>query len=136
MVYIDLPVRHHRTRREVNVAWPILQLSSWAEYELSMGGELLLAGNNIRNQHAWRSVLTDFWQKYKAVDATHPVYQSMDSDYSNVIPYMIHGDEGRGRGKLPLLSIAFQGLMSHYGVHRLNSSGYFGCVILGCLSYS
>ena len=41
---------------------------------------------------------------------------------------MVHGDEGRGRMKQPLLVVAFQGALSHLGMDRLNQSGWL-CLI-------
>ena len=120
--YIDLPIRHLRSRKEVRVDWPIIPLSSWVTYELGQGGNFLLAGNSLEEPHMWKPVLRSFWCRYQKMDGGHPLFSS-GYDWDSVIPYMVHGDEGRGRGKQPLLTISFQGILSHYGPHRLNSSG-------------
>ena len=62
----------------------------------------------------------------EAADPDHPVFQdeSLRKDLSCTIPYLLHGDEGRGRMKQPILVIAFQGVLSHLGINRLNESGY------------
>ena len=61
------------------------------------------------------------------IDGEHPLFSS-GIDTAATIPFMIHGDEGRGRNKLPLLTISFQGILSHYGSHRLNMSGFRSCI--------
>ena len=120
-----VPVRDLRSREDTKALWPFLKLSAWAKHELERGGEMLLGGHNIRDERLWKEMLTDFWARYRDLDTGHPVYTS-GLDPGLVIPYMVHGDEGRGRQKLPLLTISFQCLISHYGPHRLNMSGYSG----------
>ena len=118
-----LPIRDPRSRQEVEVTWPLLHLSAWAKYEFSQGGQMLLAGHHILQETSWRNELEGFWQRFKLIESNHAVF-SAGLDISATIPYMTHGDEGRGRMKLPLLTLSFQGLLSHYGSHRLNTSGY------------
>ena len=91
---------------------------------MSKGGEMFLAGHNIQHEALWKPLLQDFWSHFYEKEPEHPVYDPAHGlDVACVIPYMIHGDEGRGRGKQPLLTISFQCLFSHYGEHRLNTSG-------------
>ena len=117
-----------RRRVEQEVPWPVLNLSSWAEYELTQGGEFLLAGRNVRDVTSWKATFRTFWDRYRAIDPHHPVFCTTGLDAGCVIPYMIHGDEGRGRNKLPLLTVSFQCLISQYGPHRLNMSGPAGSI--------
>ena len=122
-----LRIRNLRTRKEEDVVWPVMKLSSWAAFELGKGGEMLLAGCHVEHGASWKAVLGDFWSHFYEKEPGHPVYDAAHGlDVTCVIPYMIHGDEGRGRGKQPLLTISFQGLLSHYGEHRLNTSGKHG----------
>ena len=119
-----LRIKNVRTRKEHNVAWPVLKLSDWAATELSKGGEMFLGGCNVCDEVSWRALLRGFWARYYEKDPGHLLYDpEMGLNPETVIPYMLHGDEGRGRNKQPLLSISFQCLISHYGEHRLNTSG-------------
>ena len=117
---VAVPIRAVRTRQVQDVLWPLLHLSSWAEYELGNGGEMFLSGCNLDSD--WKQQLRQFWSRYKDIDPTHDVFD-VEGDIGVYIPFMLHGDEGRGRNKQPLLTISFQCLHSHYGIHRLNSSG-------------
>ena len=123
--YTTVPIRDLKKRCETTAQWPILKLSSWAQYELQKGGEMFLAGNNILDEAAWRLELKTFWDRYENIDGSHPLFGMDPTARSMTIPYLLHGDEGRGRGKIPILTISYQCLLSHYGSHRLNMSGSF-----------
>ena len=125
-----LRIRNVRNRKEENVVWPVLKLSSWAAFELGQGGEMLLAGHNLEQEASWKRLLQDFWGQFFEKEPDHPIYDpAFGLDVKRVIPYMVHGDEGRGRNKQPLLTISFQCLFSHYGDHRLNTSGKHSCML-------
>ena len=131
--YTTVPIRGLKKRSETRTQWPVLKLSSWAQYELQNGGEMFLAGHNILQEAAWKSEFRNFWDKYEHIDGSHPVFAIEPTARSTTIPFLLHGDEGRGRGKLPILTISCQCLLSHYGSHRLNMSGSFGCNMAGSL---
>ena len=125
---VDVPIKDLKKRRSRVVGWPVLRFSSWAQCALARGGQMLLAGHCLEDEQAWRAELQGFWAKYSCIDGGPPVFSS-GIDLSCTIPYMVHGDEGRGRNKQPLLTISFQGILSHYGSHRLNMSGFSSCTI-------
>ena len=61
------------------------------------------------------------------MDPLHPVYRFFqESDYGYIIPWCLHGDEGRGLAKVPLLVCAFQFLISRSGEHKTNMAGFLG----------
>ena len=122
----EVSIRHTRTRKLRQVPWPVMKLSSWVRHVMEdQGGQLLLAGNHISQDHLWKPVLTQFWNFYEGVDPMHPTFQH-SLPRACTLPVFVHGDEGRGRSKQPVLIISFQGLLSHLGVHRLNESGLQG----------
>ena len=123
---IDVPIKALKNGRKRTVGWPILRLSDWARYALGRGGQTLLAGHCLEDEMAWRAEFRGFWSRYSLIDPAHPLFSS-GIDTSCTIPFMVHGDEGRGRCKHPLLTISFQGVLSHYGSHRVNMSGYGSC---------
>ena len=84
---------------------------------------MLLNGHHIAQSNLWKRDLTEFWDLYERVDADHPVFTE-HADRSCTIPYFLHGDEGRGGSKSPILVLSFQGLFSHFGKSRLNESGF------------
>ena len=125
--YTQLDIKHPRKRHDLMVPWPTISLTSWLQYIMQVqGGQLLLQGHHINQPHLWREALRSFWSKYESVDPLHPVFQDekLRKDLNCTIPYLVHGDEGRGRMKQPILVIAFQGVLSHLGIGRLNESGY------------
>ena len=124
---IDVPIKDLHRKRSRIVGWPVLRLSDWARCALGRAGHMLLAGHSLEDEPAWRMELKTFWDRYSLIDGEHPLFSS-GIDTAATIPFMIHGDEGRGRNKLPLLTISFQGILSHYGSHRLNMSGFRSCI--------
>ena len=126
--HTNVNIKHPRKRKLLEVAWPVLNLSSWVRHIMEVqGGQLLLAGSHISQSHLWKRDLQEFWDLYRAIDPTHPVYSSgMEADHCITIPFLLHGDEGRGRTKQPVLVISFQGLFSHHGKCRTNMSGFLG----------
>lgn len=52
--------------------------------------------------------LMEFWRRYSFEYPDHQVLQSPNA-LSNTIPVLIHGDEGRGLRKLPVLLVSLQG---------------------------
>ena len=119
---VVLTIKDLRQSQETKVAWPVIKLSAWVKLGLERGGEMMLGGHTISNESGWRALLRTFWSRYKLVDDSHPLFNSK-LDPEVVLPFYLHGDEGRGRVKKPLLTISFQMVLSHYGPHRLNSSG-------------
>ena len=127
--WCNIDIRHATKRRDLNnVPWPVIRLSSWVQYILEIqGGQLLLAGHSTTQPDLWEPVLEQFWNLYQGVDPGHIVYQ-LGLNRRRTLPFMVHGDEGRGRMKQPLLVVAFQGALSHLGMDRLNQSGWL-CLI-------
>ena len=118
-----LNIRHARSRKCKEALWPVMKLSAWVTYIMQeQGGRMLLNGHHISQAELWQRDLKSFWDLYEQVDENHPVF-SENLDRSTTLPYFLHGDEGRGRGKLPVLVLSFQGLFSHFGSNHLNESG-------------
>ena len=122
--YANIDIKHATKRQHVNkVPWPVIRLSDWVRFVMESQPQLLLAGNMLSQSHLWEPILEDFWNKYQPIDPGHIVYQ-LGLNRKRTLPFMLHGDEGRGRLKQPLLIVAFQGVLSHLGVDRLNQSGW------------
>ena len=96
------------------------------------GGQLLLGGHSVHQRDLWEPLLEEFWNLYRGVDPTHDIFQYSNNILRRTLPYLVHGDEGRGRQKSPLMVISFQGLLSHMGKERLNHSGCLGEDKRGC----
>lgn len=101
--------------------WPVLTMQAWAQYLLQRYPKVLLGGYDIENVLGWKSLFYQFWMAYRSVDSSHPIYTS-DFSWETTIPYCFHGDEGRGRGRVPFLVASWQPLVSHKGIEYCNDS--------------
>ena len=59
------------------------------------------------------------------MDPTHEVFAS-GYNLGMVIPHSIHGDEGRGLAKKPLMVVAWRLIISHLGPQVCNDSTFLG----------
>ena len=76
----------------------------------------------------FRGKLCGFWENFRKSEPTLPLFKEDSVDYSTCIPIALHGDEGRGRQKQPVMSVGVQPILPiHKG--RTNMSGTFGCNI-------
>ena len=101
--------------------FPVLLPSAWLRYMLSIGGELALGGHNLEDTSDWRQMLHDFWSK---VQPTMPQLDLGDKDRSLCLPWALHGDEGRGKLKRPIMVLGAQPLISWLGPTTVNLPGY------------
>ena len=79
-------------------------------------GYFFLGGQTLENIDAIESMLEDFWLKYEVVEpGCRPLFPK------RTIGFYIHGNEGRGQVKRPLLIIAFQCIIGWTGASNTNS---------------
>ena len=106
------------------VKWPVMHMSQWLECMLSRGGELILAGHHVSKVDCWQEVFSQFWDSYQQVDPSHPVFHEVPKELRGTyLPLTLHGDEGRGRNKDPVLIESFVPVISHKGIQFTNISG-------------
>ena len=121
-----LEMQKRMSRKKLNmvpVAHPIVRLSDWARVSFKAGGHFFLRGNSLANAAAFGLELQEFWSHF---GATHPDFPLPDANKRAWhIPIAIHGDEGRGRAKQPILIIAFQPLLPLQG-QKSNMRGLLG----------
>ena len=104
--------------------YPILRLTDWMEFILgTAGGQFLLAG-----YHTWETgfegVFSRFWDRLRPSNETHDVYTIKTAEErARTIPMCIHGDEGRGLAKVPVLITNFQCVVPWLGEDHLNTHG-------------
>ena len=119
---VDVKVKVPRRRKLLVKPWPVLYMTDWARlcFENSKyNGFFFLGGNTLDTWEDAQAMLQTFWGRYKNIDPSlvpeHP---------SQTVPFYIHGDEGRGLGKRPLLVISFQPTMSWTGGQKIPSTKY------------
>lgn len=98
-------------------------MSSWAKCLLETEPRVLLAGHSLEEDYG--EALRSFWRNYQATDPGLPLFQEQQ-DCSNAIPYMVHGDEGRGKSRRPCMVLAVQPYISWRGVDFVNTCGQLG----------
>lgn len=118
------PIRVSRRRKVMDRPWPTLLLSSWLkigcgpEYK----GQYFFGGLTLDKLPQIEDMLAEFWKKYSAID---PQEAPKESRRCRTIPWFLHGDEGRGQCKRPLLVISYQPVLGFAGGgDHVNSKGY------------
>lgn len=107
--------------QEVPVQHPVLHLSDWVECIFNRGGHFFLGGQSLDHAEQFREVLVDYWEKYHAID---PGFNVPRSQWNEAIPIALHGDEGRGRQKLPVMVMAAQTIIPLFA-NNSNMAGTF-----------
>ena len=121
-----IPLRHSRRGGgEFMANYPVILLSSWLQAVLQHGGEFVLGGWTTRQRPQYMSMLGRFWARYRTVHSSHPVLAKNDEQKKRTIPIAIHGDEGRGTCKEPVLVESFQPIVPWTGENCLNMRGRF-----------
>lgn len=97
----------------IPMAHPILKLTSWAETIFNHGGHFFMRGRSFDTVLKFQEELLDFWTKYAKAEGDHPFFCKVTdrNSWPQYIPIAIHGDEGRGRQKQPVLVISYQPLL-------------------------
>ena len=111
------------------VNYPVLHLSDWARLLLQKGGAMLLGGFTLDQEPQIRRQFQDFWDKFKNVrPELAEIADLSSSDNAPIyVPMALHGDEGRGRLKRPVMIIGHQPIISYRGVDHTNLSGCLPC---------
>ena len=119
---VTIHIKLRKPRPHSTVAqWPVVRMSTWAKALLKDNARYLLGGNNIEDVAACKMVYENFWESYRTVDEHHPVFAT-GVELGRVVPYALHGDEGRGlRGK-PYLVESWQPIIGVAGPDYTNES--------------
>lgn len=116
------PIRASRRRKVQNRPWPVLHLSKWLNVHFGppYDGFFLLGGHRLKDLDEVEAMLSRFWAKHATVDPDVPRVPQ------RTVPYLLHGDEGRGQLKRPLLVVSYQPIISWSGEDFVNSKKSFG----------
>ena len=77
----------------------------------------------MQQEAEWRCLFSWFWDLYRDIDPDHP-FLGVDADRSLAIPYLLHGDEGRGLRSQAFMVESWQVLVGHLGPFTTNTSGH------------
>lgn len=101
--------------------WPLLLLSDWVKtsFENPYGGFFFLGGYKLDQLERVKGMLRRFWQNYVTVDSNIvPLRPEV------TIPFYLHGDEGRGQCRQPVLVLAAQPIIPWGGENCVNAKKY------------
>ncbi len=123
-------VRQHRPKvHELEVPYPMIGLKQWASHLLATSPRFLLGGFSTSETASYTAVYSQFWSRYQGLEPDHPFYEHHPpAEWGRCIPFAIHGDEGRGKGKIPILITSYQMIVGVDGIETTNMSGCLGQV--------
>ncbi|CAE7455803.1 unnamed protein product [Symbiodinium sp. CCMP2592] len=123
--FVETPVRvvHKGKPSKTNMSFPVIKPSSWLSYSLSVGGEAFLGGCCLDAESAYSTMLESFWSNYQSSHPDCPCFTRDDWCPSRTVPICIHGDEGRGKAKHPIMVLSIQPVVGWKGLQHVNSSG-------------
>ena len=118
----------------------VLSLKHWMQFLIDKRLWHMVIGLKKSNPERERSILSEFWRRYKCLYPTHEIFSLLNHDLSRCCPILLHGDEGRGRKKSGFLVVSYHsylGLGSNeanrarkcrpFNSMRLNYSGDIFC---------
>lgn len=129
-----------------NHCLPYLKFSSWVQFLFSHNLWHHLCGLEQPNESMCKKVWSQFWDRYKKIHPTHPVFHR-GLDMSRVCALILHGDEGRTAKKSAILIVSLHSILG-YGlrtatnarndIHKLNykASTWVTRFLLGVLPKS
>ena len=125
VTYIKTPVRLVRGGRPqfTDIDFPVLLPSSWLRLMLTYCPEVILGGHPIEEVDDWGNMFANFWHHF---NQSMPGVQMNGASPEVNIPVCIHGDEGRGKTRKPIMIIAWQALIGSFGPLVTNLSGMLG----------
>ncbi|CAE7499850.1 unnamed protein product [Symbiodinium sp. KB8] len=111
---------------EADLAFPILRLRDWGQFLADKHCLHMLVGLAKPDFQRETDICQAFWAKYKQLQPDHEIYHRFEAgslDPKFTFPLVFHGDEGRGRRRLPFLvcnyhSLLGKGTQEQCGQHR------------------
>jgi len=114
MVIPDSVMCPVKVRNNISTApWPVLHLSAWLTFIFQKTNASFLC-NGLPFGMDWCLELQAFWTLFEHVVPSHAVFQRRER-LRWTLPFLLHGDEGRGRNHRAVLVVAFQPLLAVKG---------------------
>ena len=107
------------------VDFPVILFSSWFKAIMESYPWFFLGGYALDSPE-WGPMFGDFWRWFESVEPSHPIHQKSESDKQRCVPIALHGDEGRGLAKTPLMVWSFQVIIPSSGPNNLNTTQHPG----------
>ena len=128
---VTTPVRLSKrgSSKKGMVQFPILQLSDWCASIFQLGGHFLLGGWDLDRAEDFGEVLQVFWHRFRCHQPDLPFYKE-SHDWRYCIPFALHGDEGRGAGKRPVMVCSAQPMITLADMSDANGGGLHGLTFI------
>ena len=110
--------------------WPVLLPSSWMKIILKKtSGQPILGKFKLHQVRSWQRMLSNFWRRFRTTTPDHEIFadRSKEGQTHLCVPYMIHGDEGRGKLKRAVMCASLQPVIHEPG-HTFMSRFLFGII--------
>ena len=123
--FISTPVRlaPRGVTKKALVKFPLLKLSDWCQTIFSKGGHCLLGGQNLDQAKQFGLTLRLFWERFKIIEPQLPFFNEPGHNWDFCIPFLLHGDEGRGSAKRPVLVLSAQPMITSPDMSTSNLKG-------------
>ena len=119
VIAVNTPIQGtSRYKKPGMCMWPVLHLSEWLKtsFQDPYQGFFFLGGYKLEeNLPSIKNMFKQFWEQYSFVNEVLPQVPE------RTIPMMLHGDEGRGQVKRPIMILSFQPVIPWAGPSKLNT---------------
>lgn len=89
----------------------MLAIFDMARFLLNSNYSAKLLNNPVSDVTSWTKDLSDFWEKWRCIEPDNQVYTTHGNELDHCIPCMLHGDEGTGHRKKPVLQLSWGSLL-------------------------
>ena len=123
--FVGTPVRlaPRGVTKKALVKFPLLKLSDWCQTIFSKGGHCLLGRQSLDHATQFANTLRLFWSRFKMVEPQLPFFSEPEHNWDFSIPFMLHGDEGRGSAKKPVMVLSAQPMITSPDMSTSNLKG-------------
>ena len=92
----------------------VISLRSWAQCIVDHNLWYSVVGLNAPDPTREKAILREFWKLFREGNPSHDIWQVIDEksiDVGVLCPFLLHGDEGRGRKRAPFLICAYHSMI-------------------------
>ncbi len=99
-------------KRRYEVVHPMLKIFDTAKFLLNSEkySEKIL-NYAVSQENEWSRELAVFWEKWRCIEPWNEVYSDHANELDHCIPCMLHGDEGVGHRRKPLLQLSWGSML-------------------------
>ena len=112
--HLSLPIPHSQLGKSSNLSLTILKLKDWLQFILDFNIWHAVVGLKSPNQIREAANLKEFWRRFETIEPQHPAFDLAKSGQiclERTCPLLVHGDEGRGRRRAPVLVTGYHSIL-------------------------